>query len=287
MQPDLSKSMKLVDIIETDYIKILFYELFPLQCVFKTYEYSRFCAILEGCKNITIDTNTSLNCNPGQFFFLPPYSNVHLDIDIRTSAIVLELNDKLLNLVTKKVSIDIFTDFDSLKENKIFVGDINNEIICCLNTLNNTLSISGIHEKNKKFLLDLCAQELAFHLIKIKGVQQILNLESDHPIHLSLKYIRENIENPISISMLATNFHMSESNFSNYFKKIIGVAPKVYITNLKLNQAKEMLKKQNVSEVAFNLGFDNLSYFISLFKSKFGVTPKQYQLIGKTPVIYK
>lgn len=287
MSANFNQGMEFVCKIETDYLKILLYELFPLYCDFKTNECSRFCTILDGCNNITVNSDTNLSCSQGQFFFLPPYSSVHLDIDTYTRALVIELNDNLLSLITKKVSIDIAADYDSLKENKIFVGDIDDDIENCLNNLNNTLSVSGINDKNKEFLLDLCAQEMAFYLIKIKGIQQVINLESEHPIHRAIKYIKENIKQPISISTLANNLHMSESNFSNCFKKIIGVAPRIYITNLKLNKAKEMLKSHNVSEVAYNFGFDDLSYFIKLFKSKYGVTPKQYQLIGKTSVIYK
>ena len=287
MMTNFGRNVELVDNIETDYLGIIIYELFPMSCDLKAYQYSRFCTILEGCKDITINSDTHLTYSPGQFFFLPPYSSVHFDIDIRTRALVLEINDNLLKSVTTKVSVDIAADYNSLKENKFFIGDINSEINYCLNNINNILLISGIPEKNKKFLLDLSAQELVFYLIKIKGVQQVINLEYDHPIHKALKYIKENIKQPISISQLAYDLNMSETNFSNSFKKVMGTTPRVYITNLKLTQAKEMLKNKNVSEVANGLGFGDLSYFIALFKSKYGVTPKQYQLIGKSPVTFK
>jgi AraC-like DNA-binding protein len=80
---------------------------------------------------------------------------------------------------------------------------------------------------------------------------------------------------------------MSETNFSNSFKKVLGITPKEYITNLKLTEAKKMLKTQNVTEVAYNLGYDNISYFIAIFKNKYGITPKQYKSIGDVPVIFK
>ena len=49
-------------------------------------------------------------------------------------------------------------------------------------------------------------------------------------------------------------------------------------TNLKLHKAKEMLKYQSVTEVAFSLGYENISHFINIFKRNFGITPKQYSL---------
>jgi AraC-like DNA-binding protein len=73
-------------------------------------------------------------------------------------------------------------------------------------------------------------------------------------------------------------------------KKVLllyGITPKEYITNQKLAQAKEMLKNQNVTEVAYDLGYENISHFIALFKAKYGITPKQYKSIGNVPVVYK
>lgn len=151
----------------------------------------------------------------------------------------------------------------------------------------NLPNISAKPYKNKEFLLNLYAQELVYHLIKIKGIQQIINLENDNPIYKSIKFIHDNIRQPISIGQLAYNLNMSDTNFCQSFKKMMGITPKEYITNLKLTQAKDMLKNQNVTEVAYDLGYENISHFIALFKIKYGITPKQYKSIGEVPVIYK
>jgi len=47
-----------------------------------------------------------------------------------------------------------------------------------------------------------------------------------------------------------------------------------------------MLKTQNVTEVAYDLGYYNISHFILLFKNKYGITPKQFKSIGKVPIKY-
>ena len=67
----------------------------------------------------------------------------------------------------------------------------------------------------------------------------------------------------------------------------MNITPGEYITNLKLIRAKEMLRTQNVTEVAYDLGYDNISYFITIFKNKYGITPKQYKSIGNGPVRFK
>lgn len=283
MLTNFNRDMELVDGLETDYLKLLYYDLSPISCDYKSYEYSRLCTIIEGCKHVTVDKGKEFTYKPGQFILLPPHSNIHMDIDVPTKALVFELNDKLLKTVTGKISIDMDADYDSLSQNRFFLGNIQEKLGQCLNQITEICTSS---DKNKKFLLDLHAQELMYYLIQIKGVQQIINMEHDNPIHKSIKFIQENYRQPISVSQLAYDVNMSETNFCNSFKKVMGITPKEYITNLKLTQAKDLLKNQNVTEVAFDLGYDNISHFIALFKNKYGITPKQYKSIGKVPVIY-
>lgn len=284
MLTNFNRDLELADGLETDYLKLLYYDLGPMSCDYKSYEYSRLCTILEGWKHVSVNKNTQFTYKPGQFILLPPQSNIHMDIDIPTKALVFELNETLLKKVIEKISVDMDVNFNELKEDRFFLGNIPDDLGKCLNKLSD---ISTTPDKNKEFLLDLYAQELVYYLVKMKGVQQVINFEHAHPIHKSLKYIQDNILEPISISQLAYDLNMSEANFCNSFKKIIGVTPKEYITNLKLTKAKEMLKNQNVTEVAYDLGYENISHFIALFKNKYGITPKQYKSIGDVPVIYK
>jgi len=284
MLTNFNRDLELVNGLETDNLKLLYYDLSPMSCDYKSYEYNRFCTILEGAKHVTVDKGIQFTYKPGEFMLLPPHSSVHMDIDVPTKALVFELNDSLLKKVSEKISVDIDTNCDSLQKDRFFCGNINGELGKCLDRLSD---ISVRPDKNKEFLLDLYAQELVYHLIQVKMIQQVINLEHDNPIHKSIKYVQNHIMEPISISQLAYGLNMSEANFSNSFKKIMGITPKEYITNLKLIKARDMLKNQNVTEVAYDLGYDNISHFIALFKSKYGITPKQYKSIGNAPVIYK
>ncbi|NMD71671.1 AraC family transcriptional regulator [Bacillus sp. DNRA2] len=284
MLTNFNRAVELVEGLETDYTKLLYYDLSPMHCDYKSYENTRLCTIIEGCKHVSINKDIQFTYKPGQFIVLPPHANVHMDIDIPTKALVFELNDNLLKKVTEKISIEIDADYNLIKENRFFLGKINAELGKCLSKLTN---VSAMFDKNKEFLIDLYAQELVYHLVQIKGIQQIINLEHHHPITQSIKYIQDNIKQPISICQLANDLNMSEANFCNSFKKIIGITPKEYITNLKLTQAKNLLEYHNVTEVAYELGYENISHFIALFKNKYGITPKHYKSIGKVPVVYK
>ena len=284
MLTNFNRELEMVDGLETDYLKLLYYDLSPVSCEYKTYENSRLCTILEGNKHVSVNNDVHFTYRPGQFILLPPHSSVHMDIDVPTKALVFELNDEMLKKVSEKISVEMDADYDCLKEERFFLGNIDEELGSCLNRIN---SASIKPEKNQKFLVDLYAQEMIYNLVKIKGIQQIINMEQDNPVYKAIKYIQDNIKQPISINQLAYELNMSDTNFCNSFKKVIGITPKEYITNLKLTYAKDMLKNQNVTEVAYDLGYENISHFIALFKIKYGITPKQFKSIGQSPVVYK
>ena len=279
MLTDFKRDLELMDGVEYNHLKLLYYDLVPpFSDDYKSYEYSRFCTILEGSKHVSVNNNITFTYEPGQFVLLPPHSHVHMDIDIPTKCLVFELGDSLMRRVFEKISIELDANYDSLTEDRFFMGKIHDDLGYCLNKLTD---ISAKPEKNKEFLVDLYAQEMVYNLIKIKGIQQIINIECKNPLNKAVQYIHDKIKEPISICQLAYDLNMSEANFCQSFKKIMGITPKEYITNVKMIKAKDMLRNHNVTEVAYDLGYVNISHFIALFKNKYGITPKKYQSVGK------
>lgn len=80
-----------------------------------------------------------------------------------------------------------------------------------------------------------------------------------------------------SVAYYAKLCNMSEVNFRRLFKEYTGSAPIEYRNDLRLSSAKAKLQsgEYNVSEAAESCGFPNLSFFIRLYKKKFGYTPKK------------
>ena len=93
----------------------------------------------------------------------------------------------------------------------------------------------------------------------------------------ALKDIAEHYEKNRPISDYAALCDMSEVNFRRLFRKYTGMPPIEYRNDVRLNNAKSKLQsgEYNVCETAELCGFSNLSFFIRLYKKKFGHTPKK------------
>ena len=84
----------------------------------------------------------------------------------------------------------------------------------------------------------------------------------------------------VTLADMAKYFGRSTSYISHMFKKESGMTLRAYCNNLKLEDAKKLLitTELSVTEVAMNVGFNDTSYFIHLFKEKYCITPLQYRV---------
>lgn len=274
---DFDRTLELIDRLETDYLRFLCYDLpANFNGIYKTYEYSRLCTILEGEKLISVNSNETFKYNKNQFLLLPPESDVHMKINQRTKAVVYELNTELIRQVSEKICNEYSIEKRILSQKDYYIGRKNKDLIRILNQI----MCEFIKDKvDLKFLIDLHAQELVYILMQNKGIYRLLNTESNHPVNRAIRYMKDNCLAPYSIRQLSYDLDMSESYLCRYFKKIIGISPNEYLMKLKMEKAKELLREKSVTETAFDLGYDNISYFIYLFKKEFGITPKQFKMM--------
>lgn len=75
----------------------------------------------------------------------------------------------------------------------------------------------------------------------------------------------------------------NKSYLCRCFKKYIGATPTAYINSLRLSLAKELLQRtdNDIAEVIFECGFENVSHFYHLFKQRYNCTPKQIKMLSE------
>ena len=274
MLTNFNRYSELSERLETNFLRILCYDFAQNYTdTYKSYEYARLCTILEGEKKVTIKQD-SFTYNQKEFLLLPPYSEVHMKIDTPTKAVVYELDDDLIKKTSENVSIEYDVDYQALIEDQLLCARGNEEL---LNVLHRIVKVLNSPDKRKEYLIDIYAQELVYHLFRIKGVYQLLTGGPDIPINKALQTMHSKYMYPLTINEIASELDMSEANFSHYFKKIMGINPKEYLTNLRMTKAKELIVHSSVTDVAYDLGYNNISLFIAHFRQKYGLTPKQYQ----------
>ncbi|MBE5732384.1 MAG: helix-turn-helix domain-containing protein [Clostridiales bacterium] len=78
-----------------------------------------------------------------------------------------------------------------------------------------------------------------------------------------------------TVSQIIITYPVSPPSFIFYFKKITNKTPKDYLTEKKLTHAKNLLLTTSMSilEISLAVGFESMSHFIKVFKSKYDFTP--------------
>lgn len=122
---------------------------------------------------------------------------------------------------------------------------------------------------------------------KFSGAQQQsdklqkINLKSADEALIAkiMKVINDNLAEPnLNVEMLAAQVGLSRVHLHRKLKELTNLSTRDFIKNIRMQQASELLKekKLTVSEVAYAVGYSNLSHFSSTFKEAYGITPKEY-----------
>lgn len=104
-------------------------------------------------------------------------------------------------------------------------------------------------------------------------------LPDDEWVALITQYIDSNYNENLTLENLADMCHGSPYHLQRTFKRIKGITPVEYIQQTRMSKAKEYLTytDKSVSDIGFDVGMPNTSYFITLFKKKIGRTPNDYR----------
>ena len=99
-------------------------------------------------------------------------------------------------------------------------------------------------------------------------------------IRPAINYIDANYDKPIGLADIAKASYMSVSRLAHIFKEQMGITLIDYLTSVRIERAKQLLlaTTQNCTEICFQVGYNNQSYFTRTFKRLVGMTPRQFRV---------
>lgn len=102
---------------------------------------------------------------------------------------------------------------------------------------------------------------------------------TSNEIHLCTQYISLHLNEHISIDDIASHMQKSRSYLTTKFRKETGMSINEYITNARMEEAKNLLRHTNkpIAEISEYLCFSTQPYFSNVFKKHFGITPMEYR----------
>ena len=105
------------------------------------------------------------------------------------------------------------------------------------------------------------------------------NHSDDYIYEQICKYIQENYYKKITLQILAEKFYLSTVQCSNILKQHMEKGLNVYLMEIRIRKAKELLDKteMSVEQISKEVGYPNPKYFFRMFKQETTFTPIEYR----------
>ena len=143
----------------------------------------------------------------------------------------------------------------------------------------------AVYIKESRFSAERLSAIMKLVLIELVDTDNVLR----SPLCGSVvAYIEENFADcSITNESIAENLNYHPYYVNRVFKRELGTSLRAYLIDYRLSVARGMLvsTRYNVSEIAFRTGFSSSAYFVKMFKSKYGLTPKEYRTSRLSPVL--
>ncbi len=128
----------------------------------------------------------------------------------------------------------------------------------------------------------LIIEELVFRLMRTDAAQALRygahKSEDRLRIEAAMRFIKDNLEQRLTVQKIAQHVAMSPSHFAHRFREICTVSPMRYVKHVRLERARQSMLRLGLraSEAASDVGYASPSQFTRDFKSHFGHSPRAY-----------
>lgn len=144
---------------------------------------------------------------------------------------------------------------------------------CCISQL------PGFEAAVKGHLLLMMHEMIAGGLAQDRRISNHSSTSRMERLKKVLIYIQQHYDKPIRLRELADLIPMSEGQFCRFFKSMTGHTPVDYVNSYRIRQAAGMLiqSERKISDIALEVGFDNISYFIRVFRKTMRCSPSAFR----------
>ena len=153
-----------------------------------------------------------------------------------------------------------------------------------LNALMTQLHNELMRRKASPLLVQGLGQALAIHLARnyadlIKEPSSGSPSLPGYKLRQITDWMKKHIAENFSLAAVAAVAGLSKFHFHRLFKSAVGITPSRYHMNLRMDEAKRLLRetKQSVVAIALDVGYANPSHFAQLFRREIGLSPSNYR----------
>ncbi len=138
-----------------------------------------------------------------------------------------------------------------------------------------TLALPYSHEVSRGYLLSI----LSLLLRRITLSADETSAASTEKILRVCRHMQTSLADDLTVAAFAKLCHLSESRFTHLFHEIIGKSPVAYLTEVRIQRAKELLEYSSlpIAEVGAAVGYANPYYFSRIFKKHTASSPSEYR----------
>lgn len=257
-----------------------------IKCAFNGVEYY----VLNNMK-YGVDDNSYLILNDGTMY------ESYIEADIKVESFTINFTKEFTNdvLYSLNNTDNFLLDYPEIKDRQPvnFFEKLYTHNSIMMNVLNDIRAIINklyydpqlLNEKMHILL------EILFHIQyntfkeadKLEASRKSTRLELYKRLHAAKDYIYSNYKNSVTLEELSKVACLSRHHFLRKFKMQFRLTPHQYLTQRRLERAKELLENTNlsISEVCFSVGFEDLSSFGELFKKYYNLPPENYRKVNK------
>src|SRR5215510_2864475 len=252
-------------------------------CEFQTHSHSAFTltAVLAGEMVVTIGENV-LELSAGETA-LTNVGQTHSARGAEVEFVSIGLSPVLVNELVADIGLtratgdvafrtSVISDIDIVRMARAIAGEMSDEQLGHAAMLDTLIRQLGI-------------QLLRHHLTVRKSDHIELSRAGpvDRRLRRAIEFMHDNFRREIALEEIAAAAYLSEYHFARLFKRITGVTPHPYLSNVRLDRARKLLAETalSIGDIAVQVGYQSQSHFTKMFKSVTGVTPRVYRDASK------